>query len=239
MVNLCGAGIADTRWTDLRKRELVSSRLESTRALVAAMSRMRVKPKVFVNASAVGYYGARGPEPLTERSANGRGFLAELCQKWEDEAAQAEALGIRTVMLRTGIVLTPSGGALAKMLPFFRAFLGGPLGSGRQMMSWIHIDDHLRAVEKAIEDERVRGPINLTAPDPVTMNEFSRTLGRVLRRPSLLPAPAFALKALLGEMSEVVLQGQNALPTRLTETGFVFRYPRLEDALRSLLSQSA
>lgn len=235
VINLCGEPIAGKRWTLAQKQKLRDSRIQTTRALVDAIARVSEKPKVFINASAIGYYGPRGDETLDETADPGVGFLAELCRDWEKEARRAVALGVRTAWVRTGIVLSREGGALTKMLPPFQLFLGGPLGSGRQVLSWIHIQDEISAIEFILGNPVVQGAINLTAPNPVTMKEFAQALGRVLRRLSCLPVPALVLKALLGEMSDVLLTGQNALPNKLLNHGFRFRFPRVEDALRDLL----
>ncbi|MBI2095560.1 MAG: TIGR01777 family protein [Candidatus Omnitrophica bacterium] len=235
VINLAGAPIAEKRWTPRRKKELIQSRLGATRALVDAMAQAKDRPKVFLSASAVGYYGAHGDETLDEASPAGSGFLADLCREWERQALKARAHGVRVVLLRTGIVLSPRGGALAKMLPLFRLGLGGPMGSGRQWMSWIHIDDEVGGIHKALEDGSIQGPVNLTAPDPVSMGGFARTLGKTLHRPALFPVPGFALKLLLGEMSGMLLTGQRVRPGKLLAGGFSFRYPTLESSLVDLL----
>jgi hypothetical protein len=236
VINLSGEPIAGKRWTPDQKKELRDSRLSTTKALVDAMVLAKTKPSVFLNASAIGFYGPRNEEVLSEVSPAGTGFLAELCGEWEKEALRASALGIRTVLLRTGIVLAKEGGALSKMVPPFKFFIGGALGSGRQIMSWIHLEDEVGGILKCLEDERISGPVNLTAPNPVSMSEFAGSLGRVLRRPSFLPVPGIALKILLGEMSELLLTGQNVAPKTLLSAGYVFKYPRLEPALENLLS---
>lgn len=238
IINLSGEPIAGKRWTGSQKKELHASRLHATRAIVEAISQVKNKPKVLLNASAVGFYGPRDASVLDESAEGGSDFLSELCREWEKEARKAEAFGVRTVNLRTGIVLSPEGGALAKMLPPFRAFIGGPLGNGRQLFSWVHIDDEVGAILKAMEDPALRGPVNVTAPHAVPMKEFAQTLGRVLGRPSAFPVPGFALKLLLGEMSTLLLNGQNVYPRKLVEAGFSFRYPILEAALRALLHKA-
>lgn len=235
VINLSGESIAGKRWTPAQKKELRESRLSTTKALVDAMVLAKTKPTVFLNASAIGFYGPRDEGILSETSPAGAGFLAELCREWENEALRASALGIRTVLLRTGIVLAKNGGALSKMVPPFKLFIGGALGSGRQVMSWIHLEDEVGGILKCLQDNRVNGPVNLTAPNPVNMKEFAGSLGRVLKRPSFLPVPAFALKLLLGEMSELLLTGQNVAPKALLSAGYVFKYPKLEPALASLL----
>jgi len=237
VINLAGAPIAK-RWTTAHKREMWNSRVLSTRSLVAAMKSVRRVPPTLINASAVGTYGARGAEELTEESAPGSGFLAALGAEWEKEALSA-APHARVVLLRTGIVLAKEGGALPKMALPFRFFAGGPLGSGRQYLSWIHLDDWTAMVSWALAVEAVSGPLNVTAPHPVTNLEFARTLGRVLRRPAFIPTPTFALRAMLGEMAEAIVTGQQALPAKAHALGFEFTHPELDGALRSILSGTA
>ena len=239
VINLCGEGVADTRWTDERKAVILRSRVDSTRTLVAAMAAVRVerlRPFVFVSASATGIYGNRGDDELDENEPAGAGFLANVCAAWEREAVTAEELGVRVVRLRTGVVLTPAGGALAKMLPAFRIGLGGRLGSGRAWMSWISIDDAVGAIYHAVLDRRCGGALNVVAPQAVTNAEFARTLGRVLRRPAWMTAPRFALKLGMGEMTdEALLSSARAVPAKLAEAGYAFREPTLEGALRHVL----
>jgi len=240
VVNLAGESIADGRWTTRRKAGIVESRLASTRSLVEAIARVARPPRVLVSASAVGHYGDRGEELLTESSAAGSDFLADLCVKWEGEAARAASPRTRVALIRTGIVLDPNGGALVKLLPLFKAFVGGPLGSGRQYMSWIHRSDWLALVRWVVTNDLATGPINATAPEPVTNAAFSRALGRALHRPSLLPAPAFALRLALGEMAgPLLLASQRVLPARALELGFAFTHPRLGPALEALLGRKA
>ncbi|MCM0755731.1 TIGR01777 family oxidoreductase [Desulfovibrio aminophilus] len=235
VVNLAGENIAAGRWTPERKERILQSRLDAGRAVADAVSRAPEAPRVLVQASAVGWYGPRGPELLDESAAPGQGFLAEVCRRWEESSAAVEALGTRRCVIRTGLVLGP-GGALARMLPAFRFFLGGPLGDGRQGVSWIHLDDEAQAIRFLIETEDCSGPYNLTAPDPVDSRAFAKALGRALGRPSRLPAPAFALRLLLGEMaSEVLLSGQFVRPTRLLSAGYRFQRPDIDGALRASL----
>lgn len=235
-VHLSGENLGDGRWTAARKAAFRSSRVDSTRRLAALLAGCAAKPGVLVCASAIGWYGDRGDEILTEDSAPGTGFLPELCQEWEAASSEAEQAGIRVVHLRFGVVLARGGGALGKMLPLFRAGLGGRLGSGRQWVSWISLSDVVGAVRFAIANEPVRGPVNTVAPNPVTNAEFARELGRVLHRPSALPAPAFALRAALGEMADAtVLSSARVLPKRLEEAGFVFKHTSLSSALRAEL----
>ncbi len=237
VVHLLGEGIAAGRWSSSRKKAIRESRAEGTRNLVEALGRSSRPPGLLVSGSAIGFYGSRGDEPLDESSERGGGFLGDVCQAWEEEALAAEALGIRTVLLRTGIVLSPSGGALAKMLLPFRMFVGGALGSGKQWMSWIHIDDEVGLIRHLLNSDGLQGPVNATAPGPVTNSEFSKTLGRVLGRPSILPVPGLVLKLLLGEMAqELLLNGQKVLPQRVLASGYQFKFPELEGALRDLLS---
>jgi uncharacterized protein len=232
VINLAGAPIAK-RWTAAYKREMWNSRVLSTRTLVAAMKSVRRMPATLMNASAVGIYGARGAEPLTEESAPGSGFLASLSREWEKEALSATP-HVRVVLLRSGIALGQRGGALPQMALPFRFFAGGPLGSGKQYVSWVHRDDWTAMVAWALTREAIAGPLNLTAPNPVTNGELAQTLGRVLRRPALVPAPAFALRAMLGEMAEALVTGQRVLPAKASEHGFGFSYPLLESALRAI-----
>lgn len=241
VVNLAGARIAPARWTQAYKREIWASRVDSTRLLSTVLAGLASPPRVFLSASATGYYGARPwEEELDEDSAPGSGFLASLCVAWEGATEPARAKGIRTVLLRTGPVLAERGGFLAPLLPVFRLGLGGPVGDGRQGVSWIALEDWVRAVEFLVEAPSMSGPVNLTAPGPVTFAEFARTLGRVLRRPAFVRVPAFATRLLFGrEMAdETLLSGQRAFPRRLVEAGFQFRYPELEPALRALLGGS-
>jgi hypothetical protein len=231
IVNLAGESIAARRWSEPQKRRILESRVTATRALVDAAAGAGRKPAVLVNASAVGYYGDRGDEPLDEQGTPGRGFLADVCRAWEREAERGEPLGLRVVRLRLGVVLARDGGALAKMVPPVRAFVGGPLGSGRQWMSWVHVDDVAGLIVAALGDERYRGAVNASAPAPATNADFMRTLGRVLARPAWLPAPAFALRLALGEMADMLLEGQRVLPRAAQMRGYRWRYPALEPAL--------
>jgi uncharacterized protein len=234
IVNLAGESIAGQRWTESRKTAILESRLQATRALVLAIRAASRPPPVFISASAMGIYGPRGDEPVTEDTPPGSDFLARVCTAWEEEA-HAAADVTRLVLLRTGLVLAREGGALPQMALPFRVFVGGPIGSGRQYMSWIHIDDWVEMARWAIATAACAGPLNVTAPTPVTNREFSQTLGRVLGRPALLPAPAFALRIALGEMADALVSGQRVVPAKAQALGFPFRYPNLEPALRSLL----
>ncbi len=234
VINLAGESIADGRWTPQRKALLRDSRILATKSLVAAITAATAPPRVFVSGSAVGYYGPCGDEPLTEDSRPGDDFLANLCADWETEARRATGSGTRLALLRTGIVLERSGGALAKMITPFRLFAGGPIGSGRQYMSWIHRLDWLEMVRWIVDTPQVAGPVNATAPHPVTNRHFSRALGRALHRPALVPAPGFALRIVLGEMAESLVTGQRVLPERAKSLGFHFRYPEIEQAFRGI-----
>jgi uncharacterized protein (TIGR01777 family) len=232
VVNLAGASIAQ-RWTKAHKRALWESRVPLTRALVEAMAQVDPPPSVLVSGSAVGIYGDRGDEPLTETSALGSDFLASLGTAWEREALAA-APRTRTVLLRTGIALERNGGALPQMALPFHFFAGGPIGSGRQYLSWIHRDDWVAMTTWALTNPAVSGPLNVTAPEPVTNREFTTMLGRALHRPAFMPAPGFALRAVLGEMANMILEGQRVLPGKAGELGFRFGYPQLEPALRAI-----
>lgn len=234
VVHLAGEPVAQ-RWTRAAKERIRSSRIEGARRLVEALAALDRRPETLVSASAVGYYGSRGEEELTETSAPGRGFLPEVCIEWERAAAEAGRLGMRVVCLRFGVVLG-RGGALAKMLPPFRLGLGGRLGDGRQWMSWIHVDDAVALIRRAIDSPEMRGPVNATAPAPVRNAEFTRELAAALHRPAVLPVPAAVLRLMYGEMSEILLGSQRVLPAAAQAAGFEFRYPELRHALRNLLS---
>jgi uncharacterized protein (TIGR01777 family) len=234
VVHLAGEPIAQ-RWTDAAKRRIEESRRRGTANLIEGLRAADPRPAVLVSASATGYYGPRGAERLDEQAPAGHDFLAQVCQAWEAAARGAEALGVRVAVLRTGVVLDRSGGALAKMLPFFRLGVGGPVAGGRQYLSWIALDDLVGLYRAAIDGEGWSGPINATAPEPVTNRELSRALGRALRRPAVLPVPALAMRALYGEMASVVTTGQRAIPARALELGFRFRHTELDGALRAAL----
>jgi len=235
VINLAGEPIAAKRWTPMQKRQLRLSRIDTTTGLVRAIIRAKQKPKFLLNASAVGYYGPRGDESISEQAEAGNDFLAAVCQEWEEEATKAEKQGLRVVRLRTGIVLGKGGGALAKMVPPFKFLAGGPLGTGKQWMSWIHMEDEVGLILFLIDNPQACGPINATAPNPVTMKEFCQTLGKVLGRPSWAPVPAFALRLMLGEMAEMLLTGQRVLPAAAQKLGYQFRYPILEPALQACM----
>lgn len=235
IVHLAGETVAG-RWTNAKKRAIRDSRVVSTRNLVNALAPLSARPRVLISASAIGYYGDRGEEALTEDSSPGSDFLSQVCRDWESEAARAESFGIRVVRLRIGLVLGPGGGALQAMLPLFKLGLGGPMGSGNQFWSWVHRDDVAGAIAFALEREDLRGPINMTAPQPVRQREFAQVLGRLLRRPAILPAPAFALKIALGEFASELLSSKKVLPQRLQQVGYRFRFAELESALQEILA---
>lgn len=238
VVHLSGENLAGGRWTGSRKKALRESRIGSTGLLAGALAGAKRKPRVWVCASAVGYYGDRDDEVLTESSSAGSGFLATLCRDWEAAAGPAVGAGIRVVHLRSGVVLSGSGGVLLEMLPVFRLGLGGTLGRGTQWLSWISLPDLLRAIEHVIATESLRGPVNTASPNPVRNRELTRALGRALRRPVVLPVPAFALDLLFGEMArQTILASQRAIPARLAETGFTFTHPDLEPALSEALGR--
>ncbi|HMD40842.1 MAG TPA: TIGR01777 family oxidoreductase [Candidatus Acidoferrum sp.] len=236
VVNLAGASIADGRWSAERKAQFRSSRIDTTRSLVNALAKMNARPRVLLSASATGIYGDRGDEILTEESQPGNDFLANLGKDWEAEAVKAEAIGIRVVRARIGIVLSRDGGALPPMLLPFKFFAGGKLGSGKQWMSWITLEDLIEILRFALEKGDVRGPINVISPQPVQNAEFTKILGRTIHRPALLPAPAFALRLALGEMADaLLLSGQRVLPQKLQHFGYQFLHPDLSSALAAIL----
>jgi uncharacterized protein (TIGR01777 family) len=230
VIHLAGEPVAQ-RWTQQVKQRILDSRVQGTRRLVQGLSTLARRPEVLVCASAVGIYGDRGDEVLTESSATGAGFLADVCRAWEDQADLAESLGMRVVKLRIGVVLGKGGGALKKMLPPFRAFVGGKVGGGRQWMPWIHLQDLIGLVAYCV-DRPLAGVVNGTAPEPVRNEQFTAALGRALARPAILPVPAFALKAVFGEMAEVLLASQRVVPRAALDAGYPFTYPTLEPALR-------
>lgn len=234
IIHLAGESVAG-RWNEAKRKAIRESRVLGARYLIDRLAQLNTRPKVLISASAIGYYGDRADELLTEEAAAGTDFLARVCQDWESEAARAEGLGVRVVRLRIGIVLGPDGGALQAMLPLFRLGLGGPLGSGRQWWSWVHRDDVIGAILHALEKSELKGPINVTAPQPVRQREFAQSLGRVLRRPAFLPAPAFALRLALGEFSQELLSSKRVIPQRLQATDYRFRFAELEPALADIL----
>ncbi len=237
VINLAGQGIADKRWSDEVKQLLIDSRIETTQALYQYIKEALIKPDVFISGSALGYYGLRvTDEEINESGEIDSSFSSQLCQLWEAEAKSIEALGIRTCYLRTGIVLGKGGGALAKMLPPFKMALGGPIGNGKQWMSWIHMDDIVGVIRFAIDQDSINGPINGTAPEPVTNKVFSKTLAKVLKRPAIFPMPALVVKLLFGEMGEeLLLSGQRVVPEKITQAGYKFKYANLESALQDII----
>ncbi len=237
VVHLAGEAVAG-RWSEAKKQRLRDSRIAGTHRLVDALTQVSPRPRVLVSASAVGYYGDRGDETLTESSGPGHDFLAQLCQEWEAEAERVEPLGLRVARLRFGVVLARDGGALAQMLPLFRLGIGGPLGSGRQWFPWVHRSDVVGLIRFVLETAGASGPINVTAPQPVRNREFSHALGRALHRPAVLPAPALALRLALGEFAGTLLGSQRVVPERAQSLGYTFRHSELEPALRSTLDRS-
>jgi uncharacterized protein (TIGR01777 family) len=235
VINLAGESIAARRWTTAQKNRILESRVQATRSLVEAIGKAAAPPRVFVSGSAVGYYGPLGGEVVTEEARQGHDFLARVCVAWEAEAQKASSDRTRVVCVRTGVVLEKDGGALPQMLPPFRFGVGGPIGSGRQYLPWIHRDDWIAMVKWAIATAAAAGPINATAPAPETSRAFAQALGRALHRPAFMPAPAFALRLLLGEMADaLLLSGQRAVPAKAQHLGFTFRYSQLDDALRAI-----
>jgi uncharacterized protein len=231
VVHLLGEPIAQ-RWTDEARREIRDSRVSATRRLVEGLASAADRPRVLVSQSASGYYGPLGDEPVDESAALGDDFLAAVTREWEAEALKAEELGVRVAVTRTGVVLSPSGGALEKMLPFFKLGIGGPVAGGKQYVPWVHLDDVVGALILCLDNPGARGPLNVAAPEPVTNAELSKALGRVLRRPAIAPVPGLAVKLLYGDMATVVTTGVRMVPRKLERLGYVFRQPRLEPALR-------
>ena len=234
VINLSGEAIDKGRWTPQRKAQLRDSRILATRSLAASILAAAVPPKVFVSGSAIGYYGDTGDRPITESSPPGHDFLAQLCEDWEGEAHRAGSSGARVALLRTGVVLDRSGGALPRMMLPFKFFAGGPLGSGKQYVSWIQRLDWVEMVRWIVETPDASGPINATAPAPVTNKEFTRAIGRSMHRPGLLPVPPFALKLAVGGLAESILGGQRVLPARALALGYHFRYPDIDQAFRGM-----
>lgn len=234
IVNLMGESISK-RWDENQKKKIYHSRIDGTRRLVEAVSQLKTKPKVFVSTSAVGIYGNRGSEEISESSSLGDDFLAKVCKDWENEANKARNHGLRVVIIRVGVVLGVGGGALDKMLPVFRMGFGGPAGNGKQYMSWIHVNDLATMYIEALKDNSLSGVLNGTAPYPATNAEFSKQLGRALHRPAFAKAPAFAMKVMFGEMSAIILEGQKVMPLKFKEKNFRYHYPTLEIALKESL----
>ncbi len=240
IVNLAGESISGAnpvsgRWTAARKRRIVDSRVQAGQAIVQALKGATKRPQVLVQASAVGYYGPHGDEPVTEDTAPGNDFLADVCKQWEASVAGVEALGVRLAVVRTGVVLSSGGGALPFMALPFRYFVGGPLGSGKQYVPWIHEEDQINAIRFLLEHQSMRGAYNVCAPKPVTNADFSKAIGRALRRPSYMPAPEFAIRLVLGEFATLIVDGQRQIPRRLQQSGFRFQYEDVDTALKDLL----
>jgi uncharacterized protein (TIGR01777 family) len=238
VVNLAGEPVLGGRWTPARKKSIWDSRIDLTNRLVDSIQRVEKRPQVLLSSSAVGFYGDGGDRKMTSDDQVGRGFLAELCAEWESAALRASTSGVRVVMPRTGFVLGRGGGALKQMLTPFRLGVGGPIGSGEQYIPWIHLDDIVEMMVTAIQDEQFEGPFNATGPDPVTFKEFARVLGKVLKRPAILPLPGFVVHAIFGDAAEVILTGQRAIPQTAQKAGYTFRHTSLESALQDLLSAS-
>ncbi len=234
IINLAGEPIAAKRWTLEQKIKLLKSRIDATRTMVQATEAAKIRPKVLINGSAVGFYGPVVEGDVAEDAPCGDGFLASLCEAWEKETEPLKNSGVRVVLLRTGVVLERGGGALAKMEFPFKIFAGGPLGSGKQWFPWIHRDDEFGLIEFALTHEDISGPLNATAPDSLRMTDFCKALGRAMHRPSWAPVPAFVLKILLGEMSTMLLTGQKAIPQKATQCGYVFKYPTADQALKAI-----
>ena len=236
VIHLAGESVSGLRWTEDKKKAIRDSRVDGTRTMIETFAKLKTKPRMFITASAIGFYGDRGDEELTETSAAGDNFLSDVCREWEAESRRAEDLGIRTVLLRTGIVLSKNGGALAAMLLPFKLGVGGVVGSGEQWMSWIALDDVVGIIEFAIENENLRGAVNVTSPNPVKNAEFTGTLGEVLYRPTILPLPGFAVNLVFGEMGDaLLLASSKVFPKRLLDAGFQFQYPDLKTALSHVL----
>lgn len=235
VVHLAGASVFGKRWSPEYKEEIRTSRVVGTRGIVKAIANAKEKPSVLVSGSAIGYYGFRDDTPIDESATPGDDFLARVCVEWEQEGARAEQHGVRTVLLRTGIVLDRTEGALAQMLPVFQMFMGGPILPGTQWFSWVHLDDEVGLILKALEDERVVGPFNATAPEPQTNQDFSSTLARVIGRPSWLPVPGFGLKIVLGEVGDMLTEGQRVMPKKAVDIGYRFTYETSHAALEALL----
>jgi uncharacterized protein (TIGR01777 family) len=237
VVHLAGENVSGLRWTDEKKKAIRDSRVLGTRNVVDAISKLKKKPHTFIASSAIGFYGERGDEEVTESSAAGDNFLAGVCKEWEAESRRAEDAGIRTVLLRTGIVLSKDGGALATMLTPFKLGVGGVVGSGKQWMSWISLEDEIAVINFAIENENIRGAVNAVSPNPATNEEFTKTLGEVLYRPTFIPLPEFAVSMIFGEMGDaLLLASTKVMPKRLEDAGFEFKHPNLKEAIESAVA---
>ncbi len=238
VIHLAGAGVADKRWTESYKKEILESRTKSTTALVEYFSKTKNPPSVFICGSATGFYGSSADNTFTESSPKGKGFLADVCQAWEDAAAASAKSGMRWVSIRTGIVIDGDKGALPKMVTPFKLFVGGKLGNGRQWFSWIHITDIVGIIKFALENDALHGAYNATAPSPLLMEDVAKTIGKVLHRPAFFPVPEFVLKIVLGESAYEITKSQKVIPERLLNSGFRFKFPLLEDALKDLLGKN-
>ncbi len=238
VINLAGESIVSGRWTKVRKELILSSRINTTRALIESIKNSDSRPKTLISASAIGYYGPHGDEFVTENTPPASDFLAEVCVKWEAEALKAQEIGLRVVLLRTGGVLEADGGALPPMMIPFKLFLGGPVGNGKQWFSWIHMDDEVGIIKHALENESVSGPINATATNPVTNKELSSALGRALNRPSWFSVPGFVVKLTLGELGALLLTGQRVLPEKALKTGYQFKYTDVDEALKAIIGKN-
>ncbi len=237
VIHLAGENVAGLRWTDEKKKAIRDSRVLGTRTLIDAFTKLKNRPKTFLAGSAIGFYGNRGDDEMTEASPAGDGFLPKVCRDWEAESRRAEDLGIRTVLLRTGIVLSKDGGALGTMLLPFKMGVGGVVGSGKQWMSWISLEDQIRAMLFVLENETIRGAVNLTSPNPVTNEQFTKTLGEVLYRPTFLPLPEFAVGMIFGEMGDaLLLDSTKVQPKRLEDAGFEFKFPELKPAIEAAVA---
>jgi uncharacterized protein (TIGR01777 family) len=236
VINLMGEGVAEKRWTEDQKKKIYDSRINGTKKLIEQIAMLKQKPKTFISASAIGIYGTRNAEELTEESSLGADFLATVCKDWETETFKAQNLGLRTAVIRIGVVLGKNGGALSKMLPIFKLGAGGPLGSGKQVMSWIHIEDLASMFIFVAKNNQLKGIFNGTSPSPKNNKEFSKILGSVLKRPAFAPAPGFMMKLAFGEMSVILLEGQKVLPKNMEKAGFEFKFPSLENAFKNILN---
>lgn len=237
ILNLAGENLGEGRWTEARKRAILESRLRAGKAVCEAVVQARHKPGMVIQASAIGYYGSHKDEIITEKSPPAADFLSQICQQWEPATAAVEQAGVRRVVTRSGVVLSHRGGAFPRMLMPFNFFAGGPLGSGQQWISWVHLRDEVAGLRFLMENPKAAGVYNLTSPYPLRNVDFEHTIGRVLHRPAIIPTPALAIRLLFGEMAITVLEGQRVIPERLEKEGFVFNFPRLEDALRDLLTK--
>jgi len=235
--NLSGEGFLPSRWTKERKLRLVESRINSGKVLTKAIELAKTKPSVFIQASGIGYYGTHQEKSFNEGDGGGDDFSANLCKEWEASSQPVELMGMRRVVVRNGVVLSTKGGALPLLLLPYKLFVGGPLGDGHQIYSWIHITDEVNAIQFLIRDNKANGVFNLTAPNPVTNDEFGRTIGQVMKRPHYFPIPGFAMRLAFGEVSSMVLEGQKVLPQKLSEAGYIFKFPRLDDALKDILKK--